>query len=162
MRRERRLPKVNDTNPTSKLQRSRSKNQVPVGRGMGIEAGGKIRCNLWELPATTCNWWQEEGCVSRSSTKGKLQIPNPKSQKTPKRRNLKSQIVWGGVYLTPCTRPPVRGRILPSDRECRTRPIPVRRSSGTRPPSFVKGKRVRICTEFLSCRHDANGKSEAL
>jgi hypothetical protein len=38
-----------------------------------------------------------------------------------------------GVYLTPCTRPPVRRRILPSDREGRTRPIPVREVSDTRP-----------------------------
>jgi hypothetical protein len=38
-----------------------------------------------------------------------------------------------GVYLTPCTRPAVRRRILPGDREGRTRPIPVREASGTRP-----------------------------
>jgi hypothetical protein len=38
-----------------------------------------------------------------------------------------------GVYLTPWTRPPVRRRILSSDRGGRTRPIPVRGASGTRP-----------------------------
>jgi hypothetical protein len=38
-----------------------------------------------------------------------------------------------GAYMIPCTRPPVRRRILSSDREGRTRPIPVREASDTRP-----------------------------
>jgi hypothetical protein len=78
------------------------------------------------------------------------QIPKPKSQipkksQTEKIPNPNGELGGGssvakamrgrgvGVYLTPGTRPPVRRRILPSDREGRTRPIPVREASGTRP-----------------------------
>ena len=49
----------------------------------------------------------------------------------------------GGVYLTPWTRPPVRRRILPSDREGRTRPIPVREASGTRPLGTAMGPELQ-------------------
>src|SRR5436305_10098024 len=65
----------------------------------------------------------------------------------------------GGVYLTPWTRPPVRRRILPSDREGRTRPIPVRETSGTRPMGRAM---VRMNTDSLTAKLRSQRRHDCL
>jgi hypothetical protein len=99
---------------------------APVESGslrIGVSLPGVIRsdfCRTLRMTPVCCGWLDGRG----------VEVTPPVAWKS---AALAVDAATGGVYLTPWTRPPVRRRILPSDREGRTRPIPVREASGTRP-----------------------------